>query len=60
MTPSRVHPLVVEGLSLLLGKKGSTRSDSSSIVQHTETINRSGDGTAKGCVFGVNEGEYID
>ena len=34
-------------------------SDSSSSIHYTETINRSGNGTAKGCVFGVNEGEYI-
>ena len=34
-------------------------SDSSSSVQYTETINRSGNGTAKGCVSGINEGEYI-
>ena len=30
----------------------------SSIVQYTETINRSGNGTAKGCVSGVTEGVY--
>ena len=34
-------------------------SDSSSCVQYTETINRSGNGTAEGCVSGINEGEYI-
>ena len=33
-------------------------SDSSSIVQYTETINRSGNGTAKGCVSGVTSGMY--
>ena len=32
---------------------------SSSCVQYTETINRSGNGTAEGCVSGVNEGEYV-
>ena len=34
-------------------------SDSSSCVLYTETINRSGNGTAKGCVSGVTEGEYV-
>ena len=34
-------------------------SDSSSCVQYTETINRSGNGTAEGCVSGVTSGEYI-
>ena len=34
-------------------------SDSSSCVQYTETIKRSGNGTAEGCVSGVTEGEYI-
>ena len=34
-------------------------SDSGSSVQYTETINRSANGTAKGCVSGINEGEYI-
>ena len=33
-------------------------SGSSSCVQYTETINRSGNGTAEGCVFGINEGVY--
>ena len=33
-------------------------SDSSSIVQYTETINRSGKGTAKGCVSGITRGQY--
>ena len=33
-------------------------SDSSSSVQYTETINRSGNGTAEGCVSGVARGEY--
>ena len=31
---------------------------SCSSVQYTETINRSGNDTAKGCVSGVTEGEY--
>ena len=34
-------------------------SDSSSCVQYTETINRSDNGTAEGCVSGINKGEYI-
>ena len=34
-------------------------SDSSSCVQYTETISRSGSGTAKGCVSGVTSGEYV-
>ena len=34
-------------------------SDSSSSVQYTETINRSGSGTAEGCVSGVTAGEYV-
>ena len=34
-------------------------SDSSSCVQYTETINRSGNGTAEGCVSGVTAGEYV-
>ena len=34
-------------------------SDSSSCVQYTETINRSGNGTAEGCVSGVTAGAYI-
>ena len=34
-------------------------SDSGRNVLYTETINRSGYSTAKGCVFGVNKGEYI-
>ena len=34
-------------------------SDSSSSVQYTETINRSGNGTAEGCVSGVTAGEYV-
>ena len=33
-------------------------SDSSSCVQYKETINRSGNGTAEGCVSGVTEGVY--
>ena len=33
-------------------------SDSSSSVQYTETINRSGNGTAKGCVSGITRGQY--
>ena len=33
-------------------------SDSSSIVQYTETINRSGKGTAEGCVSGITRGQY--
>ena len=33
-------------------------SDSSSSVQYTETINRSGNGTAEGCVSGVTRGVY--
>ena len=34
-------------------------SDSSSSVQYTETINRSGNSLAEGCVSGVTAGEYI-
>ena len=33
-------------------------SDSSSIVQYTETINRSGNGTAEGCISGITRGQY--
>ena len=33
-------------------------SDSSSSVQYAETINRSGNGAAKGCVSDVTEGIY--
>ena len=33
-------------------------SDSSSSVQYTETINRSGKGTAEGCVSGITRGQY--
>ena len=33
-------------------------SDSSSSVQYTETINRSGNGTAKGCVSDITRGQY--
>ena len=33
-------------------------SDSSSSVQYTETINRSGNSTAEGCVSGVKAGVY--
>ena len=32
---------------------------SSSCVQYTETINRSDNGTAEGCVSGVTAGEYV-
>ena len=32
--------------------------DSSSSVQYTETINRSGNGTAEGCVSGITRGQY--
>ena len=34
-------------------------SDSSSSVQYTETISRSGNGNAKGCVSGITRGQYI-
>ena len=34
-------------------------SDSSSSILYTETINRSGNGTAEGCVSGVTAGEYV-
>ena len=34
-------------------------SDSSSSVQYTETINRSGNGNAEGCVSDVTAGEYV-
>ena len=33
-------------------------SSDSSIVQYTETINRSGKGTAEGCVSGITRGHY--
>ena len=33
-------------------------SDSSSSVQYTETINRSSNGTAKGCVSDITSGQY--
>ena len=33
-------------------------SDSSSSVQYTETINRSGNGTAEGCVSDITRGQY--
>ena len=33
-------------------------SDSSSSVQYTETINRSGNGSAKGCFSGITRGQY--